>query len=97
MVAATLDGAGVESAVVLDEIESGWPLASFRKAHTEAADHHHVWGVPTFVAGDNAAFVRLMHRPGDDAGGARQTVERVLELLTGWPELNEFKHTSVRR
>jgi hypothetical protein len=27
---------------------------------------------------------------------ARATVERVLDL-TGWPNLNEFKHTSIPR
>jgi len=25
------------------------------------------------------------------------TVERVLDLMNGWPELNEFKHTAVLR
>jgi len=38
-----------------------------------------------------------MDRPGDDADRARTTVERVLDLLTTWPELNEFKHTSIPR
>jgi hypothetical protein len=33
---------------------------------------------------------------GDPAKGA-ETITRVLDLLTGWPELNEFKHTSVPR
>ena len=26
-----------------------------------------------------------------------ETVERIVDLLTGWPELNEFKHTSIPR
>jgi hypothetical protein len=26
-----------------------------------------------------------------------RAVERVIDLLTGWPELNEFKHTSIKR
>jgi hypothetical protein len=38
-----------------------------------------------------------MDRPRGDADNARQTVERVLDLLVGWPQLNEFKHTSIPR
>jgi hypothetical protein len=25
------------------------------------------------------------------------TVDRIVDMLTGWPQLNEFKHTSIRR
>lgn len=96
-IAASLAEAGVDADAVFSEIDDGWPLAEFRKAHTEAAEQHEVWGVPTFVAGGQAAFVRLMTRPDGDADVARRTVERVLDLLTGWPELNEFKHTSIDR
>jgi len=88
---------GVDPAAVAVELESGWPRAEFRKAHTEAAEARGVFGVPTFLVGDAAVFVRVMDRPGDDAETARRTVERVLEAITGWPELNEFKHTSIAR
>jgi hypothetical protein len=37
-----------------------------------------------------------MHRPHGDATMAQLTVERVVDLLA-WPELNEFKHTSIPR
>jgi hypothetical protein len=46
---------------------------------------------------DDAVFVRLMNRPFGDAALATSTVERVLDLLGGWPELNEFKHTAIPR
>ena len=36
-------------------------------------------------------------RPRGDAELARTTVERTLDLVTGWDDLNEFKHTSVPR
>jgi hypothetical protein len=26
-----------------------------------------------------------------------RTVERVLDLVTGWPDLNELKHTTIAR
>jgi len=88
---------GVDPAAVAKEIEAGWPRAEFRKAHVEAVEGKRVFGVPTFIVDDAAVFVRVMDRPGTDAGRARRTVERVLETLSGWPELNEFKHTSIPR
>ena len=51
--------------------------------------------MPTFIAGDDAVFVRLMTRPNGDAELATATVNRVLDLLTAHPEINEYKHTSV--
>jgi hypothetical protein len=42
-------------------------------------------------------FVRLMDRPQGDGELARRTVDRVVDLLVGFPELNEFKHTSLSR
>jgi len=97
VVAAALSSAGVDAAAVLAEIDKGWPLATVRKEHTEAADRHKVWGVPTFIAGGQSAFVRFRHRPEGDGAAARRTIERTLDLLTGWPDLNEFKHTSIPR
>ena len=57
----------------------------------------HAVHCPTLIAGSQAVFVRVMYRPGGDAEAARSTVERTLDLLTGWPQLNEFKHTSIPR
>ncbi len=54
-----------------------------------------MFGVPTFIVGDQAVFVRLMTRPEGDAGKARDTVDRVLGLMTDHPDLNEFKHTRL--
>jgi protein-disulfide isomerase-like protein with CxxC motif len=88
---------GVDPAAVAREIESGWPRAEFRKAHTEAVESRNVFGVPTFLVGDAAVFVRVMDRPGTDGEHAQRTVERVLDAITGWPQLNEFKHTSIPR
>ena len=92
-----LDRAGVDGAAVFNEIEAGWPRALLRKEHTEAADNHSVWGVPTFIAGDQAVFVRLTNRPAGDTDLAQRTIGRVVDLVGGWPELNEFKHTSISR
>ena len=88
---------GLDADAVLAEVENGWPREAYRKEHTAAAEQHKVFGVPTFIAGDQAVFVRFMHRPKGDAELARTTIERTLDLLTGWPDLNEFKHTSISR
>ncbi|HEX9991597.1 MAG TPA: DsbA family protein [Acidimicrobiales bacterium] len=97
VVAAALADAGLDADAVLAEVDSGWPLDTVRKEHEEVAGSHSVWGVPTFIAGDQAVFVRLMDRPAGDGERATRSVERVLDLLTGWTDLNEFKHTSIPR
>jgi DSBA-like thioredoxin domain len=89
--------AGVDAEAVFAEIADGSALATVRDEHTAAAQDSDVWGVPTFVIGDQAVFVRLMDRPNGDGDRARHAIDRVLDLLVGFPELNEFKHTSLKR
>ena len=88
---------GVDADLVFAEIESGWPLETVRAEHQFSVKEHAAFGVPTFVAGDQAAFVRVMTRPNGDGKLATMTVDRVLDLLIGNPEINEFKHTSIPR
>lgn len=95
VVAEVLAEAGVDPVAVLAEVDDGWPLEVFHKEHDAAAEEHAVWGVPTFIAGGQAAFVRLMERPNGDGQLAVATIDRIVGLLTGWPALNEFKHTTV--
>ena len=96
VVRAVLDES-VPALSVMTEIDAGWPLDEFRRAHEESVRTHQVFGVPTFVAAERAVFVRLLTRPDGDGALARTTVERVLALIAGRPELNEFKYTSVPR
>ncbi|MBV9285322.1 MAG: DsbA family protein [Acidimicrobiia bacterium] len=88
---------GADADAVFAEIATGQPLKIFRTEHERAVADHQVFGVPTFIAGDQAVFVRVMHRPGKDAEHARATIERIVDLVRNWPELNEFKHTSIPR
>lgn len=88
---------GLDADAVMAEVEEGWPHEQYRKEHTAAEEQHKVWGVPTFIVGDQAVFVRLMTRPQGDAELARSTIERTVDLVGGWPDLNEFKHTSIPR
>lgn len=92
-----LDAAGVDADAVFDEVASGRPLATVRAEHEAAVRDLSVWGVPTFMSDTDAVFVRLMEPPRGDGDLAIRTVERLVDMLTGWPELNEFKHTALRR
>lgn len=69
----------------------------FREIHMDAVNTHKVFGVPTFIVGDAATFVRMRSRPAGNSAGAIKTVESVVGLMTEWPELNEFKWTYVQR
>lgn len=81
---------GLEPKVIAKEIEDGWPLKTLAKEHQEAVDRWAVFGVPTFIVGDEAVFVRFMER------GRVDDLERMLDLV-GWNRLNEFKRTRIPR
>lgn len=97
VVAGALDRAQVDAEGILGQVDDLAGLDTLRKEHEAAVDQHDVFGVPTFIADDRAVFVRLMDRPEGDEDHAIRTVERVLDLLDGWTDLNEFKHTSIPR
>jgi len=80
--------AGVDPGAVAERVHDGGPLATLAKEHTEAVDRWGVFGVPTFIEGENAAFVRFMER------GRPDDVARAVELLA-WVGLNEFKRPTV--
>lgn len=87
----------VDADAVLAEIDADKVIATVQDEHERAAKQHHVWGVPTFILDGHAAFARIMDRPGGDVAHATRTIERVLDLVTGWPDLNELKHTTIPR
>ena len=97
VVAAVLADVGVDADHVMAEVGGGGPADVLRKEHEAAVNEHRVFGVPTFIVGDRAAFVRLMDRPAGDVARATRAIEDTLRLLTDWPELNEFKWTSIPR
>lgn len=90
---------GVDADSVFARIADGSALQLVRVEHERSAQDHHVWGVPTFIVGDQAVFVRLMHRSptGSDATTSVTTIARVVELVAAHPDINEFKHTSIPR
>lgn len=83
-------GVGLEPAAIRMVVESGNPMASLEAEHTALVRDHAVFGVPTFIAGDEAVFVRFMERNRPD------DLRRVLEMLD-WVTINEFKRTRVSR
>ncbi len=86
--------AGVDAEAAWAEVASGRPLTTVRAEHTAYVASHDVWGVPTFIVGDAAVFVRLMRGANGDSAFAIATIERVLDDID-WPILNELKHTSI--
>ena len=85
----------VDPDAVFGEVASGQALATYRREHERSVAEHRVFGVPTLVTGGRAAFVRLVDGPTGDPGQARRTVDRLLDLVVRWPELNELKHTTI--
>jgi predicted DsbA family dithiol-disulfide isomerase len=88
---------GVDPDPVFDAVEAGGPLAEYRKTHERLESDLRVFGVPTFIADERAVFVRLMTRPQGDGDQAKVIIDRVLDNLLGFPELNEFKYTKIPR
>ena len=93
---AALAPTGIDVDAAFDDVATGVPLKTVAAEHTRLVQEHEVWGVPAFIAGGEAAFVRLMERPSDPAE-AVVAVERIISMLTAWPALNEFKHFTISR
>jgi hypothetical protein len=90
-----LDSNGVDAAQVTALLEDGSIRKEVRRRHEASVIDHQVFGVPTIITGDKAAFVRIMSRPAGDAVLARSTIEGLLDLIVRHPDINEVKHTSV--
>ncbi len=96
-VARVVDAAGGDGQAALAEVASGRPLATLAREHQSLVAEHEVFGVPTFLVGDDAAFIRLTERAGGDSSIATATIDRIVDTITGWPSLNELKHTRIPR
>ena len=97
VIAGVLTANGLDADRVFDEVLACGPRDVFRAEHQAAVAEHKVFGVPTVIAGGQAVFIRLVDRPTGDPAAARQCIERCVDLVTGWRNLNEFKHTSIPR
>ncbi len=84
------EAVGLDPLLVRTEVATGRPMRTLATEHQELVAGLAAFGVPTFIAGDEAVFVRLMdrHRPDE--------IARVVNMLE-WSSLNEFKRTRVPR
>ena len=85
-----INSVGIDAAAVQEEVASGRPLKVLAEEHTEAVERWNVFGVPTFIEGEEAVFIRFMER------GRADDLLRALDML-GWDRLNEFKRTRIAR
>lgn len=83
-------GVGLDVDKVAAQAWSDASLAALVAEHTEAVDTWGVFGVPTFIEGEHAAFVRFMEK------GRVDDLERMLDILD-WASLNEFKRPTIPR
>jgi hypothetical protein len=90
VVRAAAASAGLDVDAVAEEVWSGRPLKTLAVEHSEQVDRWDAFGVPTFIEGDQAVFIRFMERNRVD------DLERALELLD-WTRFNEFKRTQIPR
>ncbi len=97
VVRAALESAGIDADAVFAEMKEPWVNEELRRTHEWEVATHEMFGVPTFIVGNHAVFVRLMTRPEGDARRARDTIEHVVAMIDERPEINEFKHTTIGR
>jgi DSBA-like thioredoxin domain len=90
VVRAAAAAAGLDVDAVAEEAWSGRPLKTLAVEHSEQVERWDAFGVPTFIEGDQAVFIRFMERNRVD------DLERALELLD-WTRFNEFKRTQIPR
>ena len=81
---------GIDASDIAAEVASGRPSKTLANEHLEAVARWDVFGVPTFIVGDEAVFVRCMERHRSDE------IAAIVDLI-GWTNLNEFKRTRVPR
>ena len=90
---AVLTEQGLDADAVMAEATGG-AAQTYRREHEQLVADHHVFGVPTIVYGEHAAFARLTERGNWDVEMSRRIIDRLLALVGGFPELNELKHTT---
>ena len=93
-IAATLEPLGVDLIRVREDLDARRPYRVIKASYERFAGVE-AFGVPTFVVGDDATFVRYMDPPTDDADASTRLIESLLALMTNQPQLNEFKHTRL--
>jgi protein-disulfide isomerase-like protein with CxxC motif len=93
-VAEVLAKVDVDVDAVSQDLDSRWAHQMLKDGHREM-ESYGAFGVPTFVVGEDATFVRYMDVPTEDAGASIDLVGSLLDMMAHRPALNEFKHTKI--
>jgi DSBA-like thioredoxin domain len=88
-----LQGVDVDLNLVIDDVASRRPHKVIGESFREF-ERYEAFGVPTFVVGEDATFVRYMNPPTDGAASI-SLIESLVTLMANDSALNEFKHTKV--
>lgn len=88
-----LRGIDVDLALIFDDVASRRPHKVIGESFREF-ERYEAFGVPTFVVGEDATFVRYMNTP-SDAPASIALIESLVTLMANDSALNEFKHTKV--
>jgi len=93
-VAVVLEPVGVDLSMVYADLASRRPHRVIKENYERFATVE-AFGVPTFVVGTDATFVRYMDPPSANADESIRLIESLISLMTHQPQLNEFKHTRL--
>jgi hypothetical protein len=85
---------GVNLDLVFDDVASRRPHKVIGESFREF-ERFEAFGVPTFVVGKDATFVRYMEPPTGNASESITLIESLVNLMSKQSALNEFKHTQV--
>lgn len=81
---------------VFDDVSSRRPHKVIGECFLEF-ERYEAFGVPTFVVGDDATFVRYMDPPTERPEASIKLIDSLLDLVVNDAALNEFKHTKLPR
>ena len=81
---------GLDAGAVAAAVATGIPGKTLAAEHTALVEDLGVFGVPTFIDGDEAVFVRFMERHKLD------DLDRVIDMIS-WTNVNEFKRPRIPR
>ena len=93
-IAGVLEPLGIDVAAARADVESRRPHGVIGETY-QAFTRYEAFGVPTFVLGTDATFVRYMKPPTGDAQHSVSIIESMVTLMADSPDLNEFKHTRL--
>jgi hypothetical protein len=92
-ITAALAGIDVDLDLVAEDLASRRPYKVIGESFREF-ERYEAFGVPTFVVGGDATFVRYMNEPTDPSASIA-LIESLVSLMSNESALNEFKHTKV--